>query len=234
MKRIILLLVCCIGLFAGCVAIPYSTTTLSTYTEWCVPEINTVSTCYIGESVIHEEKTWKTDSICVLTDKPVNLKGSIPPLTGHYYYTGTRKIPVQPDNKQVEVRCYFQKSHRYYQPYYGMMLYYNEQTGECRPHCWIEPVRYLEKNEFKRETVTDREKNAFEKHLLFTGLEGNILKFSYREFIDDLARPAFTVDVTYDLSKDNIIRFKGCALEILEYDNQKLKYRLLSGFETQN
>ncbi|MBQ1643496.1 MAG: hypothetical protein II103_03075 [Treponema sp.] len=45
------------------------------------------------------------------------------------------------------------------------------------------------------------------------------------------ARPAFTIDATYDMSQDNVIRFKGAVLEIVSYNNQNIKYKVISGFK---
>ncbi|MFM5853573.1 hypothetical protein ACET6I_20865, partial [Aeromonas veronii] len=39
-----------------------------------------------------------------------------------------------------------------------------------------------------------------------------------REFSGDLARPAFNSDVKYDLSKSNVVGYKGAMLEIIKAD----------------
>ena len=54
---------------------------------------------------------------------------------------------------------------------------------------------------------------------------------NFSEFADGTARPAFTIDATYDMSQDNVIRFKGAVLEIVSYNNQNIKYKVISGFK---
>ena len=90
----------------------------------------------------------------------------------------------------------------------------------------------LNADEYVKKIVIDISDYYFEQQLIYTGAEGKILKFTYREFVDGTARPAFTVDATYDLSKDTTIRFKGAVLEIINYNNQSIKYKVLSGFKT--
>jgi len=68
--------------------------------------------------------------------------------------------------------------------------------------------------------------------LMYLGKSGNVLKFSYREFTaDNLAKPAFTTEVTYDLDESNIIGYKSFKAEIIEATNSYLKYKVISHFD---
>lgn len=92
-------------------------------------------------------------------------------------------------------------------------------------------LKKLRKDEYSERRLYEESGYYFEQQLIYTGAEGNILKFSYREFQNELARAAFTVDATYDISKDKILRFKNCSLEVIKVDNQSITYKLLSGFK---
>ena len=59
----------------------------------------------------------------------------------------------------------------------------------------------------------------------------NNLKFIYREFSDDMIRPAFSQEVQYDLSNSDEIGFKSVRMRILDASNTVLKYELLSNFQ---
>jgi hypothetical protein len=72
--------------------------------------------------------------------------------------------------------------------------------------------------------------NNFKQEFIYNGKAGNILKFSYREFTNDMARPAFNQDVQYDLSESNEIGFKGARFLVLNATNMKLEYKVLSAF----
>ncbi len=73
-------------------------------------------------------------------------------------------------------------------------------------------------------------KEYFKQDFIHNGKVGNAIKFTYREFADDLARPAFTQDLQYDLKESNIIGFKGLRIEILSATNIKIQYKVLSHY----
>lgn len=72
--------------------------------------------------------------------------------------------------------------------------------------------------------------NCFKQEFIFNGKVGNNLKFVYREFINDMARPAFNQDLQYDLNESNIVGFKGLRLEIIKTTNTSVEYKILSSF----
>jgi hypothetical protein len=72
--------------------------------------------------------------------------------------------------------------------------------------------------------------NSFQKTLIFTGKDKDILRFTYREFADDYARPAFSVDVVYDLSESKIIQYQKLKMEVLNATSSQITYKLISNF----
>jgi hypothetical protein len=72
--------------------------------------------------------------------------------------------------------------------------------------------------------------NSFQKTLIFTGKDKDLLRFTYREFADDYARPAFSVDVVYDLSESRIIQYQKLKMEILSATSTQITYRLITNF----
>lgn len=73
--------------------------------------------------------------------------------------------------------------------------------------------------------------DSFKYELLYQGTSNNSLKLSYREYLNDFARPAFFQDVTYDLkTRPTTITFRTVRIEVMEADNNQLVYRVLSGF----
>lgn len=72
---------------------------------------------------------------------------------------------------------------------------------------------------------------GFKYELLYQGFSRNTLKLVYREFNNDLARPAFFQDASYDVEKFPItVTFRTVRIEILSADNNQLVYKVLSGF----
>ncbi|MDD4959387.1 MAG: hypothetical protein PHS51_08555 [Gallionella sp.] len=82
----------------------------------------------------------------------------------------------------------------------------------------------------KSELVIPRN-DSFKYELLYQGISKGSLKLSYREYVNDFARPAFFQDVTYDLdSTPTTITFRTVRLEVLNANNNQISYRVLSGF----
>lgn len=72
--------------------------------------------------------------------------------------------------------------------------------------------------------------DSFQQTLLYNGKIGNRITLAYREFSNNLARPAFSNDVDYDLSESTILGYKGARLEVISATNTEITYRILSGF----
>lgn len=66
--------------------------------------------------------------------------------------------------------------------------------------------------------------------LIYNGRVGDALRFIYREFYNDMARPSFTQEIQYDLGISTIVGFKSAKLEILEATNTKISYQVISHF----
>lgn len=79
-------------------------------------------------------------------------------------------------------------------------------------------------------TVTDSQ--SFQQTLIYNGSVGKKINISYREFSDGTARNAFTNNVEYDMSKSNIINYKGARIEVLGYDNTSIKFKVLKHFRS--
>lgn len=50
---------------------------------------------------------------------------------------------------------------------------------------------------------------GFRKELLYQGVQGDTMRLSYREFANDMARPAFQQDLTYNLEKPGPMGLMG-------------------------
>lgn len=72
---------------------------------------------------------------------------------------------------------------------------------------------------------------GFRYELLYQGISGNVVSLLYREYIDDLARPAFQQDLSYTLATEGAteVSFRSTRIRILSADNNKIRYELLSG-----
>jgi hypothetical protein len=83
-------------------------------------------------------------------------------------------------------------------------------------------------------TVTLVNTTNFKQELIYNGKSGNIARFLYREYSGNLARPAFTQELTYDLASSRVIGFKEVRLEVLRTTNTSIQYRVISGFKSRD
>lgn len=68
--------------------------------------------------------------------------------------------------------------------------------------------------------------NTFRQELIYLGRSGDELSFKYREFSGNLARPAFSADLKYDLSDSEVLGYRGARIEVIDAGNQEIQYRV--------
>lgn len=70
----------------------------------------------------------------------------------------------------------------------------------------------------------------FVQELVYNGRVDDDLRFVYREFSDNIIRPAFTQEVQYDFSESPVIGFKEMRLKVINATNTTLTYQLIRNF----
>jgi len=80
--------------------------------------------------------------------------------------------------------------------------------------------------------VPEYSENSFQQTLIYLGRSGDKINVGYREFSANSARPAFNNDVEYDLKISDQIAYKGAKIRIIEADNERIKYTVLSNFNS--
>lgn len=73
--------------------------------------------------------------------------------------------------------------------------------------------------------------DSFRRELLYSGVAQGTISLEYREFINDMARPAFSQTLRYDLNEGRTIGFRGARFEILDANNISVRYRVLRELE---
>jgi hypothetical protein len=84
---------------------------------------------------------------------------------------------------------------------------------------------------FSTEESTNTAIQGFRYELLYQGISGNVVSLLYREFSNDLIRPAFQQDLTYTLEPEGPteVSFRGTKLRIYSAGNNGISYEVLSG-----
>lgn len=81
----------------------------------------------------------------------------------------------------------------------------------------------------RRPVLSERD---LQQTLIYSGRVGDRIKIGYRESSGSMARPAFSNEAEYDLSTSTEIAYRGARIKVLEADNQKIRYIVLSNFNT--
>lgn len=80
-------------------------------------------------------------------------------------------------------------------------------------------------------TYTDPScQRCYKQEFIYNGKVDSHLKFIYREYVNDMARPAFNQELQYDLNESNIVGFKGLRLEVVKATNTSITYKILNSF----
>jgi hypothetical protein len=69
--------------------------------------------------------------------------------------------------------------------------------------------------------------------LLYQGLANDVIRLLYREYVENLVRPAFQQELTYTLAAEGPteIQFRTLKIEVITADNNGLTYRILHGLQ---
>lgn len=73
--------------------------------------------------------------------------------------------------------------------------------------------------------------NSFQRGIEYAGKSGDVLKFTYSEFRDGMARDAFTRDFQVDISESNVAAYKGAIIEIHKASNTSINYTINRYFQ---
>lgn len=92
----------------------------------------------------------------------------------------------------------------------------------------ISPVKYTIEKDVDLQLSTTK----FQREILYQGAANGVINVSYRELINNMARPAFDQDVKYEINHGGttIIAFKGVRIEVISADNTSIKYRVVEPF----
>jgi hypothetical protein len=83
---------------------------------------------------------------------------------------------------------------------------------------------------FERPKRPVLQSDSFQQTLIYSGKVGNKINIGYREFSNNLARPAFNNAVEYDLTDSRIIGYRGARIEVIDATNEFIKYKVIQNF----
>ncbi len=206
--------------------------------DWCIPQIGAITTASVGDNLLNEGSEFSTAAIVLNADKSTIF---ISQPAGTYLYCGKTSIedPSDPGHistkgKWISNNITVKKYRTLNQtPYgYGYAGTYPELYEKNDGRIVTATGKILEPNEYTKKVEYFSGNYRIEQQLIYVGNENSVIKFSYRELYEGtLARPSFSLEASYDVSRGNIISFKGCSIKVIEVGNQSITYCVLSGFK---
>lgn len=210
---------------AGCV------TTRSNYRPMAVaisePPIGQTVTVGVGEAMLRQGKYIESDSIFLPESVKVGVLGTYTFSRGYYVREGedAKNEFYRPEDSQEGGHV---EKGALTDPYKTMMVIKGQNTL-----CGVSVfnAKVCEKNvrmeRIRRPSLTS---DGFQQTLIYSGRVGSKVNISYREFSNNIARPAFNNDVEYDLGESTTIGYKGAEIEIIEATNRSIKYKVIRNF----
>lgn len=212
----------------GCASTPMNY--MPTTKQISEPEIGSVNVASLGDRLLVQGKVTQRDALYVPTTQKTGL------FTIHSGYF--------PKSGETAEYAYFSHSGEsgagklvdflgMQPPMASVLAVRKADNALCTINGLGSPVGCKSDLNFELKNWITTDGNSFQQTLLYNGKVGNKINIAYREFSSDLARPAFNNDVEYDLSESNQIGYKGAILEVLEANNQMIKYKVVKNFNTQ-
>jgi len=197
-----------------------------------LPQLNTASTAGVGEALFAQFSLWERDAVKTVDNTAPG--GRVLP-AGTALFTSYGTYGKQ---RGQQVWCWYRDAG-------GTALTplcFGDADGDGRldgqgPQYNIRPFRSGSPQIAVEPTVVIEEHSpirgeSWRKELLYQGVSGTTLRLLYREFLDDMARPAFSQDLTYELAKDapTAVSFRAVRISVESAGNDGMRYTVLSGF----
>lgn len=221
------------------------------YENFSRPELNTKTTISIGDEMLSQGVLYKTQAIHIIAD---SCDGFVK--KGYYRlhkYAGNGKVayePIESTGARIILKGSFSgplflvyspklidsSSGKYSDSEKELLVGGYNGFGDIvciRPTLGVSSKNLygiIPPENYELTTAVIQSDSNFQQTLIYTGREGNIIKFTYREFFNDFARPSFTIDVQYDLSLSNEISIKNARFLIHEANNNSITYTVLRNF----
>ena len=213
---------------SGCAKPKYNYTALETSVSQ--PSQGLVNTSHVGDTMLSKGKYKEHDAIYI--KEKIDVMWAYTLLPGYYlkqgeddvgefYYPGGDE-PGHVD-KAMLADPWISVMARKDPPAICVITMFNVST------CNTEHQNY-----FERRKRTSSNPDSFQQTLIYSGTTGGKINIGYREFSGSMARPAFSNNVEYDLAESMIVGYKGAKLEVIEANNQFIRYKVIENFSNRD
>ncbi|MGB3255725.1 hypothetical protein [Buttiauxella gaviniae] len=206
-------------LVTGCAQNMSNPTTVSV--EVVKPAVGQTATAYMGDPIIKSATGFKTDVL-----ELGSANGALSSIAAGTYCAAGNGVYRNYQNPQAVAlkNLYGQVGN------YVDYVSYNVAKNEISPP---NSTSYTA-SEIAIKHVPEglcRISNSLVKTIEYNGNAGGEMKFTYREFANDMARAAFTTDFSVDSKGSDVVTYKGAKFKVNKADNSSISYTVISGFD---
>lgn len=188
------------------------------------PPIGVISTANLGDNMLTQGKIVQRDAVYI--DNSVDL-GGYDLTSGYFAKRGEDEKYEHYITKIANDGGTIAQSFLYDPP--NSLLVRKSDQSLCIMTIY-NIVSSCKKVDFERKNWSSISRDSFQQNLIYNGKVGQKINIGYREFSSDIARPAFSNNVEYDLSESSQIGYKGALIEVLDANNQEIKYTVIKNF----
>lgn len=191
------------------------------------PPLGQIVTADVGDAMVKQGKYVEHDAIRLPTEVSIGMFGAYKLAPGYYLREGEDAkaefyMPERgPEGGEISKSALAD-------PYKTVMV---ERASNAVCVVTAFNVKACEKgarfDRLKRPALTA---DGFQQTLIYSGRVGSKINIAYREFSNNMARPAFNNDVEYDLDESMVIGYKGAEIEVIEATNRHIKYKVITNF----
>lgn len=226
--RIITLVLFAAFIMTGCTAMQFNNRPQVVEAIGVTPQIGETVTAQVGSTILSQFRLWQKNGFRI----PQGYSGSV---GGAPVTVTPTDLLVQTAIKSKPAYCTERLTMR---NLFGVPIKstcFTDATADSRFETVMVPADSLWWSKALPEPLKFE---AFEEHvprpgsikreLIYLGTSGKIIRLGYREYLDNFARPAFSEEVTYDLSDFPMdISFRTTQFEILNISGSSMVYRVL-------
>lgn len=194
------------------------------------PELNSISTVEIGENIYSKSYLFYGNTKLVTLLSPAIGQGfgmSVDTTKSKATAQGTLKKWAKIGKSNINTMCFINSSICLSDPENIGSFTHFGAGAQVDSTKLDKPAKY--KITYSKPIIKE---NSFKYTALYQGKTKNSIKISFREFKDDMARPAFTQDIDYELDADGsaIIGFKGLRIKVIKATNMDLTYKVIRDY----
>lgn len=211
----------------------YNPNKKSTLEEFTIPKLNEVNTIEIGLNMYKKMKRFEQNTYTVSLLEPIPKISTM--ATGKFGIDNPIELGLLKKEEENNWNVACTRKGNYHS--YEVCLYDVDNDYKFDKAGATMNGLYTDLNKKIAYKIENTEpiykEDSFKYEVLYQGKKGNTIKISFREFKDNVARPAFTQDIEYKLNKDGstTIGFKGLRVNVIKATTFDITYKVIKDYE---